>query len=169
MPATAVRVSPRHWRALLLLGLWASATGQAGTLEDALAAKDRGDFAQAVQLLTPLAQQGDAAGQFQLSLLVRNGQGVPAHAAESLRWLRQAAHGGHAAAQSNLGAAYIQGRGVPQNHRLAYVWLSAGASGGSTEAATNLAVVQRRMAPAEIQQARELASACAQRRFQGCD
>ena len=141
----------------------------AGVFEDGVAAKDRGDFARALQLLTPLAQQGDAASQFQLSLLYRNGQGVPGNAAESLRWLRQSAHGGHAAAQSNLGAAYIQGRGVPQNHRLAYVWLSAGANGGSREAASNLAVVQRRMAPAEISQAKDLAEACVQRHFAGCD
>jgi hypothetical protein len=140
-----------------------------GALEDAVAARDRGDFARAVQLLTPLAQQGDAASQFQLSLLYRNGQGVPINANESLRWLRQSAHGGYAAAQSNLGAAYSQGRGVPQNHRLAYVWLSAGAAGGSREAASNLAVVQRRMTPTEISQARDLADACAQRHFAGCD
>lgn len=141
----------------------------AGSFEDAVAAKDRGDFAQALQRFKPLAQQGDAASQFQLSLLYRNGQGVPANATESLRWLRRSAHGGHAAAQSNLGAAYAQGRMLPQNTGLAYVWLSAGANGGSREAATNLTVLQRRMTPAEISQARELASACAQRHFQGCD
>lgn len=141
----------------------------AGGLDDAVAAKDRGDFAQAFQLFTSLALRGDAASQFQLSLLYRNGQGVPADATQSLRWLRQSAHGGHAAAQSNLGAAYTQGRVLPQNHRLAYVWLSAGASGGSREAATNLEVLKRRMAPAEISQARELADTCMQRRFDGCD
>lgn len=160
--------SSAAWLIAAWLCLCASAT-HAGALEDGVAAKDRGDFSQAVQLLKPLAQQGDAASQFQLSLLYRNGQGVPANTNESLRWLRQSAHGGHAAAQSNLGAAYTQGRGVPQNHRLAYVWLSAGANGGSREAATNLAVVQRRMTPAEISQARELADACAQRHFTGCD
>ncbi len=151
-----------------LLCLCAGAA-HAGNFEDAVAAKDRGNFVQALQWFKPLAQQGDAASQFELSLLYRNGQGAPANATESLRWLRRSAHGGHAAAQSNLGAAYTQGRMLPQNHSLAYVWLSAGANGGSREAATNLAVLQRRMTPAEISQAKELASACAQRLFEGCD
>lgn len=140
-----------------------------GPYEDGLEAKVRGDYAQAVQLLRPLANRGDAPAQFELSLLYRNGQGVAADGRESLRWLRLAAHGGHAPAQSNLGAAYVQGRGVPQDAQLAYVWLSAGAAQGSREAATNLEVLRRRMTPQQISQAQVRAQDCAQRQFAGCD
>jgi TPR repeat protein len=137
--------------------------------EDGMEAKARGDYVHAVQVLRPLANRGDAQAQFELSLLYRSGQGVPADARESLRWLRLAAHGGHAPAQSNLGAAYVQGRGVPQDAQQAYVWLSAGAAQGSREAATNLEVVRRRMTPQQISQAQERAMDCAQRQFVGCD
>lgn len=140
-----------------------------GPYEDGMQAKARGDYAQAAALLRPVAQRGEARAQFELSLLYRAGQGVPANARESLRWLRLAAHGGYAPAQSNLGAAYVQGHGVPQDAQLAYVWLSAGAAQGSREAATNLEVVRRRMTPQQIGQAHALAQDCAQRQFAGCD
>jgi len=151
------------WGACWVLAAWS------GPMEDGLAAKAQGDYARAVQLLRPLANRGDAQAQFELSLLYRAGQGVPADARESLRWLRLAAHGGHAPAQSNLGAAYVQGRGVAQDALLAYVWLSAGAAQGSREAITNLEVVRRRMTPQQISQAQERAQDCAQRQFAGCD
>jgi TPR repeat protein len=140
-----------------------------GPYEDGLAAKAQGDYAHAAQLLRPVAQRGEARAQFELSLLYRAGQGVPADARESLRWLRLAAHGGHAPAQSNLGAVYAQGRGVPQDVQLAYVWLSAAATNGSREAATNLEVVRRRMTPQQIGQAQERAQDCVQHQFTGCD
>jgi TPR repeat protein len=49
----------------------------AQTLDDALAAYQRGQFFVAAQAFTKLAEQGDAKAQFQLGLLYYTGKGVP--------------------------------------------------------------------------------------------
>lgn len=61
------------------LTLTLSLAGQvaAGPFEDATAAYNRGDYATALQLFRPLANQGDAAGQFHLGPMYDNGLGVP--------------------------------------------------------------------------------------------
>ena len=47
----------------------------AGPLEDANAAYNRGDYATALRLLRPLADQGDASAQYNLGVMYDNGQG----------------------------------------------------------------------------------------------
>lgn len=141
----------------------------AGPYDDVLFAKHSGAFGNARSLLQPLALQGDANSQFQLSLLYSNGQGGPADPKEAVKWLRLAAKKGHASAQSNLGAAYSRGWGVPQNYVRAVVWFTLAAASGSKEAQTNRDVTLRRMTPQDISQANDLARACLQSNFQGCD
>jgi TPR repeat protein len=48
------------------------------------------------------AEQGDAAAQFNLGLMYRNGEGVPKDYAEAANWYRKAAEQGVAAAQYTL-------------------------------------------------------------------
>ena len=66
---------------VLLLSL--AAPVAAGPLEDANAAYDRGDFATALRLFRPLADQGVASAQIQSRPHVRNGRGVPQNYAEA--------------------------------------------------------------------------------------
>jgi uncharacterized protein len=61
----------------------------AGPLEDAVAAYRRSDFATALQLLRPLADQGDAGAQAGLGLMYELGKGVPKDNAEAVRWYRR--------------------------------------------------------------------------------
>ena len=63
----------------------------------------------------PLAEAGVAYAQFNLGYLYENGQGIPQHYAEGVKWYRKAAEQGYAQAQHNLGQMYRQGRGVPQD------------------------------------------------------
>jgi TPR repeat protein len=48
----------------------------AGTFEDAVDAHARGDYAKALRLIRPLANDGDASAQFNLGLMYETGQGV---------------------------------------------------------------------------------------------
>jgi TPR repeat protein len=134
-----------------------------------MAANDRGNSGAARQLLLPLAQQGDAASQFQLSLLYANGKGGAVNVEESLRWLRSAATKGYGAAQSNLGAAYSRGQGVPQDYVRAVAWFSLAVANGSKEAATNREVALRRMTVQQKVQAQELSAKCLSGNLQACD
>ena len=44
--------------------------------EDGVAAYQRGEYAAALNLLRPLAEQGDPGAQFKLGVMYRNGEGV---------------------------------------------------------------------------------------------
>lgn len=49
----------------------------AGPLEDGVAAYSRGDFATALRLLRPLAENGNAYAQYSLGFMYATGKGVP--------------------------------------------------------------------------------------------
>jgi hypothetical protein len=74
-----------------------------GPLEDAGAAYGNGDYATAMRLFRPLAEQGDALAQTALGLMYDQGQGVPQHYVQAAEWFRKAADQGDADAQGNLG------------------------------------------------------------------
>jgi TPR repeat protein len=87
---------------VLALALFGAA--RAGPLEDALAAYQRGDYATAVQIWRPLAEQGDAFSQNSIGTMYQQGQGVAQDYMQAAAWYRRAADQGYADAQCNLGA-----------------------------------------------------------------
>ena len=87
----------------------------AGPFEDAQAAHSRRDYATALRLWRPLADQGNAEAQYALGFMYDGGQGVPKNYARAAKWWRLAADQGHTFAQYNLGTLYDDGNGVPQN------------------------------------------------------
>jgi TPR repeat protein len=106
--------------AIILLSLAAPVT--AGPFEDAAAAYGRGDYATALRLFRPLADQGNALAQSSLGEMYAFGEGVPKNYAEALKWYRKAADQGYASAQTGLGEMYAFGMGVPQNGAEAVKW-----------------------------------------------
>ncbi len=79
---------------LLIVNLGAPITGAAGSLEDAGAAYAKGDYATALRLLGPLADQGSAKAQTILGVMYANGQGVAQNSSEAIKWYRLAADKG---------------------------------------------------------------------------
>ncbi len=77
---------------VLALALFGEA--MAGPLEDFDAAYQHGDFAAAVQLLRPLADQGNALAQTSLGIMYAQGQGIPQDDVQALFWFRKAADQG---------------------------------------------------------------------------
>lgn len=136
----------------------------AGPLEDGLAAFDKGDYATALRLLRPLAEQGDAVAQFNLGLIYQDGQGVPQDYTEAVRWFRLAAEQGEPDAQGCLGFLYAEGLGVPQDYVQAHMWLNLAASRYPASrkevrdrAAKGRDLVAAEMTPAQIAEAQKLA------------
>ncbi len=68
---------------------------------DGVAAYDRGDYATAFSEWKPLAEQGDAAAQYNLGIMYSNGRGVPQDHVQAVKWYRKAAEQGVAFAQYN--------------------------------------------------------------------
>ena len=93
----------------------------AGDMEDGFAAVRAGDYQKAFRIWKPLAEQGDAEAQYNLSLMYRKGKGIPEDDAKAVHWYRKAAELGLAKAQSNLGVRYANGEGVPEDDAKAVV------------------------------------------------
>lgn len=101
----------------------------------------RGDYAEALAELRPLAEQGDAAAQYTLGLMFANGQAVTHDDAQAVRWYRRAAEQGHASAQRNLGIMYSTGRGVAQDAAEGVRWYREAALQGRADAQRRLALM----------------------------
>jgi hypothetical protein len=129
--ATLVRAS------LILVAIGGAAT--AGPFEDAAAAYHRGDYAAALRLWRPLAEQGDADAQFHLGVMYESGQGVLRSDAEAINWYRKAAEQDDAVAQFNLGVLYA--KGLSPNHAEAALWYRLAADHGLGGAQFNLGMM----------------------------
>jgi hypothetical protein len=114
-------------------------TATAGPLEDAISAYQRGDYATALRLWYPLAEQGDADAQFRLGVMYESGQGVLRNEAEAINWYRKAAEQDDAVAQFNLGVMYA--KGVSPNHAEAALWYRCAADHGLAGAQFNLGMM----------------------------
>jgi TPR repeat protein len=120
--------------AAIVLAFAFDAPVAAGTFEDAVDAHARGDYAKALRLIRPLANDGDASAQFNLGLMYTTGQGVEQDNAAAALWFRKAAEQGYALAQSNLGTLYLYGRGVTQDDTEAVMWFRKAADQGDAVA-----------------------------------
>jgi TPR repeat protein len=110
----------RSAAAAIILASCLSATAQ--PMDDIASALSRGDYATALPLIRPLAEQGDPRAQFNLGVSYEHGWGVPQDFAEAAKWYRLAADQGYSLAQQNLGLLYENGRGVPQDFAQAANW-----------------------------------------------
>ena len=72
-----MNLTSKHAVAAIILALSVAAPAAAGPLDDAEAAIKRRDYATAVRLVRPLAEQGDANAQYNLGVFYDNGLGVP--------------------------------------------------------------------------------------------
>jgi hypothetical protein len=125
----------------LLLSVSLAAPVVAGPFEDGVAAHSRGDYATALRLFRPLADQGVAEAQFNLGAMYDNGEGVPQNQAEAVRWYRKAAYQGSAPAQYGLAGKYHDGQGVPKNDAEAASWYRKAADQGEATAQGRLGVM----------------------------
>jgi TPR repeat protein len=112
----------KHVLAAIWLMAIVAAPAIATPLQDAGNAYARGDFAIALQIWKPLADQGDSVAQKSLGRMYEAGRGVPQNAVEAAYWYRKAADQGNALAQLKLGVMSYRGNGVPQDYADALKW-----------------------------------------------
>jgi TPR repeat protein len=74
----------------------------AGPWEDGMASYNRGDYAPAIRLFRPLAEQGNAKAQSALGVMYRRGQGVARNSVRAFLWFSRAAARGDARAEAEL-------------------------------------------------------------------
>ena len=164
----------RHTLTAILIPLMVyGGVASAGPLEYGLAAYDRADYATALKLFQPLAEEGNAAAQYHLGLMYYLGQGVARDYKEAVKWYRLAAEQGYAVAQHNLGLIYKYGQGIARDYVRAYMWIDLAASvltgDEANQAASDRELVAQRMTPAQIAEAKEMARKCDAANFKQCD
>ncbi len=92
------------------------------TVYDAEVAYSRGNYAYALRLFEPPAQDGNPAAEFFIGKMYDAGQGLPQSSAKAVEWTTRAANQNFAPAHYNLGTVYERGEGVPQNYGTAARW-----------------------------------------------
>jgi TPR repeat protein len=107
-------------------------------LADALMPYAKRDYARALALLIPLAEQGNAVAQLKLGMIFSRGKtGTPDHVA-ALGWFTKAAEQGQVEAQFELGRIYRDGLGMSVNGNAALSWFERAAEKDTPHAFTAL-------------------------------
>jgi len=116
----------KHVAAAIILVLGFAASAAAGPLEDADAALKRRDYATAVRLNRPLAEQGNANAQYNLGTFYDNGLGVPQDKVRAYMWFSLSAAQGRegAAALRDLIARRMTPAQIAEAQKLAREWKS---------------------------------------------
>src|SRR5882724_1131382 len=84
----------------------------AAQMAGAYEAANRGDYAAALEIWTPLAHAGVARAQNNIGACFAEGLGVARDAELAVKWLTVAAENRDPVGQRNLAAAYFKGEGV---------------------------------------------------------
>lgn len=143
-------------------------------IDDGQTAYNSGDFATALQLWRPLAEQGDARAQNNLGVMYENAKGVAQDVNEAVRLYRLAAAQGYGGAQYNLGLIYAIGRGGVQRDPLrAYMWFTLASMSQSGNAGS--LVTQTRdvfagvLTKEQIAAANAMAQTCQMSNYRNCE
>ena len=107
----------------------------AGGFDEGMQAYERQDYAQAMALLTPLAEAGQGDAEDILGACYEEGQGDFVRAAQ---WYQKAASAGNADAMTRLAELYEDGDGLPQDTQQALAWLEKAAALHDIDAQTDL-------------------------------
>lgn len=130
---------------LIPLSLAAHAAPATDPLADALRTLEAGRHQQGIQMLTPLANAGNALAQYRLGMLYYHGQGVNEDEKMAIYWWKKAAEQGNVESMFQLGSAYLFGtqtaKFVPDPDREAAIWYFQAASAGHVEAQYHLGLL----------------------------
>lgn len=121
------------------LSLSSALPARAATAEDTLnqawKAFNIGQYARTLNLIRPLASEGNPRAQVMLGRCYESGLGVEQNMETAMQWYTLAAEQNDMEAQLLLAYAYQSGIGVPQDGAQALQWMRRAAEGGLPEAA----------------------------------
>lgn len=100
-----------------------------------------GDYKTAYTAWRPLAEQGNAAAQYNLGTLYNQGLGRAIDLVEAAKWYRRAAQGGNPNAQLKMGVFLAKGLGLAQDYGEAISWFREAAEQHNAQAQFNLGIL----------------------------
>jgi len=133
----------KNWAGLTSIALAAllSSAAFAGPMEDAGTAYKKGDYATAMKLIRPLAEQGNVSASYNLGTMYYNGEGTSRDYIQALKWYRVAAEHGDMEAARRVGFMNANGQGAAKNEAEAIKWYRMAADKGDPESQNNLGVL----------------------------
>jgi TPR repeat protein len=119
-----MKPSINYLLATLVLSICLAAPALAGPFEDGVAAYDRKDYAAALWIFRPLAEQGNASAQNNLGVMYAIGNGIPQDYVEAHKWANLAAAQGNKVAEKFMDsiAARMTPAQIAEAQRLAREW-----------------------------------------------
>ena len=126
------------------------------------------DYKTAVKWYTLAAEQGIPEAQDGLGLMHIEGKGVLQDYKTALKWYTLAAEQGYARSQVYLGFMYVFGYGVIKDNVYAHMWANIAASNGNKTGNELRELTAKKMTPAQIEKAQELARECIAKKYKGC-
>ena len=112
-------------------------------LASGIAAFEGKHFASASQMLSPLADQGDADAQFRMAIMAQNGLGMVVNEKLAYKYMLAAAEQGHPLSMHGLGFMYMEGECTDKNPEEAAKWFNKAADAGMQGSMTTLAMMYR--------------------------
>ncbi len=139
----------------LILLLWLQCSHLFAALPEGVDAYEKGQFANALQHLLPIADEGVAEAQYYLGMMYEDGKGVRADPVQAREWYERAAQAGHAGAQFQLGRIFAEGKGVAADGAKASRWYLLAAGQGNLDAQYSLGTMfkQGKGVPVDMVQA----------------
>ncbi len=129
---------------LCLLALLQSTTVWAANYEEGKQAYLDKNYARALEILKPLAENGDSQAQVTLGIMYDFGHGVAKDPAKAIEWYIKAAEQGIPVVQHDVGVKYFQGQGVEQDYLKAAYWWEQSANAGLADSQFNLGLLYYR-------------------------
>jgi len=162
---------------LTLVLLWGlSVLCLSAELDKGLDAVSKGDRQTALNEWLPLAENGDAAAQYNIGVMFdpdRYLRPSIENTKIALKWYTLAAEQGYSSAQQNLGLLYAKGQGVLRSYVRAFMWFSLAEItaidvGMKKHSAESRDIAATFMNASEIEEAKKLTQECIKRQFKGC-
>jgi len=127
------------------------------------------NFSEAAKWFGLAAATGDPFAQYGLGLMSYKGEGVPQDDKKALQLFRLAVEGGDIGASYMLATMYSNGRGGRQDNVLAYMWFDVSILDGPSDAKEKRDRLARKMSPADLAKARDLARSCHDNFYENCE
>jgi len=96
----------------------------------AMTAYEQGNYQQAYEQFTLLAQQDNLEAQYNLAFMYFGGDGIAQDDVKAVFWFEKAAKLAHAGAQDTLAYMHLNGRGLDTSLVEAYAWYRVAAENG---------------------------------------
>lgn len=116
------------------------------------------DYPKAFAMIVPLAEGGHALAQYQMGLMLEQGQGTASNLAEAYKWYKKAADQGIADAYFALGQIYHRGVVVPQDAIQAFVSFDVAAQLGHSVSGDWRGMVSNVLNQADLARAQKMAA-----------